>query len=107
MSLGVSLLEVKPTEVYSANITHNLNEMAEEAGIYKYLWRPEEVEVTQAKELIKPLEWGLTCLKAHPEVFREFDSPNGYGVYEDFVPWLEKYIEACKQHPEAVVSVSR
>ncbi len=29
-------------EVYSANITHNLGEMADKAGIYYALWRPEE-----------------------------------------------------------------
>ena len=35
MSLDVWLVEVLPTEVYSANITHNLNRMADEAGIYE------------------------------------------------------------------------
>ena len=35
MSLDVTLTAVRPTEVYSANITHNLW-MAEEAGIYQH-----------------------------------------------------------------------
>jgi hypothetical protein len=34
MSLDVYLIAARPTNVYSANITHNLNKMAEAAGIY-------------------------------------------------------------------------
>lgn len=29
--------------VYAANVTHNLNRMADAAGIYLPLWRPEEM----------------------------------------------------------------
>lgn len=43
MSLDVYLTAVRPTEVFSANITHNLGEMADKAGIYKACWRPEEI----------------------------------------------------------------
>lgn len=34
--------------LYDANITHNLNRMADEAGIYEHVWRPEEIGVTTA-----------------------------------------------------------
>ena len=47
MSLDVWLNAVVKTQVFSANITHNLGKMADEAGIYKALWRPDEVEITQ------------------------------------------------------------
>ena len=40
--------ETETNEVYSANITHNLNTMADEAGIYKHLWRPDEIKITKA-----------------------------------------------------------
>jgi len=96
-----------PTEVYSANITHNLNKMAEAAGIYKVLWRPEEVGITHAKQLIEPLHIGLTTLKSHPETFKQYNAPNGWGLYEDFVPWIEKYLAACEKHPDAEVRVCR
>ena len=42
MSLSVYLSE----EVYNSNITHNLNKMAAEAGIYRLLWYPEEEDLT-------------------------------------------------------------
>jgi hypothetical protein len=40
MSLDVYLEEVRPCTVYSSNITHNLNKMADEAGIYQALGAP-------------------------------------------------------------------
>jgi hypothetical protein len=49
-------------EVYTANITHNLNRMAKEAGIYKHLWRPDEIGITLAGELIEPLQSGLALV---------------------------------------------
>ena len=107
MSLDVMLTKKKPTEVFCANITHNLNDMADAAGIYMHLWRPEEIGITHACQLIKPLEEGLAKMKAAPDKYRKYDSPNGWGKYENFVPWIERYIEACKQDPDAEVSVSR
>lgn len=93
--------------VYSANITHNLGKMAEEAGIYQYLWRPEELGIHQAEHLIGPLTAGLALLKSDPERFEAFDSPNGWGLYENFVPFVERYLEACKEFPDADVEVDR
>lgn len=40
--------------------------MAVEAGIYEYLWRPNEIKITKAKELIEPLRQGLHNLKSEP-----------------------------------------
>jgi len=120
MSLGVSLyrkyhisydggktLEEKEECVYDANITHNLGEMADKAGIYYALWRPEEIGKTKASEIVELLEKGLTDLKSRPEYFEQFNSPNGWGMYEHFVPFVEKYLEACKEYPETDIYVSR
>jgi hypothetical protein len=94
-------------EVYSANITHNLGKMAGEAGIYEALWRPEEIGKIKASEIIELLEKGLADLKARPEHFETFNSPNGWGMYEHFVPFVEKYLEACKEYPDAIIKASR
>ena len=94
-------------QVYWANITHNLNKMAGEAGIYEALWRPEEIGKTKASEIVELLEKGLAALKARPEHFEKFNSPNGWGMYEHFVPFVEKYLEACKEYPDAIIEVSR
>ena len=94
-------------EVYSANITHNLGEMARYAGIYKALWRPEEIGKVKASEIIDLLEKGLVDLKARPEYFKQFNSPNGWGMYEHFVPFVEEYLKACREYPDAFIEVSR
>lgn len=109
MSLDVMLLRVvtRREEVYEANITHNLGKMAEAAGIYMHLWRPDELGITKAAELIGPLEKGLALLKADPETFSQYNAPNGWGMYEHFVPFVESYLEACRDYPDASVSVSR
>lgn len=115
MSLDVYLKQVLPTcsptcepvEVYWANITHNLGKMAAEAGIYRHLWQPEELGVTKAAQLIEPLTAGLKKLKDDPDHFENFNSANGWGMYEHFVPFVEKYLAACIEYPDAIVKASR
>lgn len=107
MSLDVYLTVVKPTEVYSANITHNLGEMAQEAGIYQHLWRPEELNITKASQLIEPLRAGLALMKSDPERFEAFNATNGWGLYKNFVTWIERYLAACEANPDASVEISR
>jgi hypothetical protein len=107
MSLDVYLTKVKRTEVYESNITHNLGGMASEAGIYMYLWKPEEIDIHTAEQLIEPLEKGLALLKSEPHRFKAFNPPNGWGNYENLVRFVEEYLESCKENPGAEVITSR
>lgn len=107
MSLDVSITRIQPTGVFTSNITHNLGKMAEAAGIYKHLWCPEEIGITKAKQLIQPLKKGLKKLKANPAKFKRYDSPNGWGLYEHFVPFVEEYLRACEEFPDGEITVSR
>src|ERR1044072_7170767 len=59
-------------ELYWANITHNLGMMADAAGIYKQLWRPEELGIKKAGELIAPLTEGIAKPKADPAHSQKF-----------------------------------
>ena len=71
--------------LYNAIITHNLREMAEEAGLYKVLWRPyhlkpdypgfddhkaeweyEDANPVKAYEIIEIIEKRLADVKARP-----------------------------------------
>ena len=88
-------------------ITHNLGDMARAADIYQHLWRPEEIDITKAIQLVEPLRAGLALLKSDPERFEKFNSPNGWGMYEHFVPFVEKYLAACEENPDADVRASR
>lgn len=93
--------------LYEANITHNLGQMASEAGIYMHLWRPDEIGVTRARELIEPLRAGLALLRSDPARFEKFNAPNGWGLYKHFVPFVASYLAACEENPDAFVRVSR
>lgn len=107
MSLDLTLIAIRPAEVFSANLTHNLGKMAEAAGIYKHLWRPEEIPIATAGELIAPLKQGLERLRADPAKFRLLEPENKWGTYDDFLPWIERYIAACEANPDATVSAWR
>jgi hypothetical protein len=121
--------------VYDANITHNLGRMAQEAGIYLALWSPGEMKapdqskaiqalwrdkqyadaraleaklpVVYASDLIPVLRDGLAKLKADPAHFEKFNAENGWGLYEHFVPFVERYLAACEANPLAIVRASR
>lgn len=107
MSLDVSLMKTMPCAVFEANITHNLGTMARYAELYQPLWRPEELGVKTAGQLIPLLELGLSKLRVDPEGYRKYEAPNGWGKYEDLVQFVESYLAACREYPEAEVRASR
>ena len=113
MSLDISLCMNKcphcgrADEVFSANITQNLNKMAYGAGIYAILWRPEYNGIEKAEQLIEPLRKAIAEMKANPARFKKHNSHNGWGLYEHFLPWLARLLEACVLYPEASVDASR
>ena len=120
-------LEPQRKSLYRSNITHNLNRMADEAGLYEALWRPyqlkegynipeddyqaeykfEEANPVRAYEIIPIIEKGLEDMKARPKHYEKFNSSNGWGMYEHFVPFIEEYLKALKEYPEAFVECDR
>lgn len=93
--------------LWHANITHNLGPMAREAGLYEHLWRPDEIGVTVAAQLVEPLIAGIRSLVADPERYRKLNPPNGWGSYEKLGDFCCRYLLACDTHPTARVRVSR
>ena len=94
-------------EVYWANITHNLTEMAAAANIYQALWRPEEIGIEHAAQLIPLLQSGLALLRAEPERYAAYNPTNGWGSYEGLVSFVAGYLAACERYPQATIRVSR
>ena len=113
MSLDIYLITEKcphcgrSGEGYSANITHNLCDMADALGIYEFLWHPERAGIKTAGQLIAPLKQAICLMKDAPAKYKAFDASNGWGTYKDFLPWLERLLEACEQSPDAGVEASR
>lgn len=107
MSLDVMLIGAEGKCLYEANITHNLSGMAKEAGVYDCLWRPDENGISRASQIIEPLTAGLARLATEKARFEQFNAPNGWGLWKNFVPWCADYLQACKDFPDASVEVSR
>jgi len=124
---GGKTLEERQEDLYSTNITHNLGKMAGEAGLYEALWRPhrlkegyniaegdhdaeyefEEENLVRAYEIIPIIEKGLEDMLARPKHYETFNSPNGWGMYKHFIPFIEQYLEALKEYPESFVDCDR
>ncbi len=104
---GIVESKFQTNEVYSANITHNLGEMASAAELYYPLWRPEEINISKAKQLIVHLAKGLESLIEKPDYYKTFNPENGWGTYEVLLTLVKNYLKACIDNPDADVSVSR
>jgi hypothetical protein len=65
--------------------------MAREAGLYEHLWRPEEIGIATAGQLIEPLRDGLTRLESDPKRFKRFNPTNGWGDYEGLLEFVREY----------------
>ncbi len=112
MSLDISLeifvdtggKEIHSFELYSGNYTHNVTPMWHKAGVYGALY---ESHKQQASEIITTLESGIVEMESKPEEYKALNSPNGWGNYETALEFLREFTAACKQHPKAIISVSR
>lgn len=94
--------------IYDFNITHNLGGMAQEAGVYYAMWRPEEIGVHTCKDLIPLLTAGLKLLEEDPGRFVEQLNPeNGWGNYENLLGTVKKYLIVCEEFPNAEIQISR
>lgn len=107
MSLDLYLERVQLTTVFDANITHNLASMADKAGIYGCLWRPEENGIETAAQVAVLLRKAIADMKDRPDYYRQFEASNGWGLYDNFVPWCERVLAACEEFPDATVRASR
>lgn len=91
--------------VFNFNITHNLKPMAKEAGI-DILWDWDLIG-KKAWYLIDKLKIALDKMSTNPEHYKQFDSANGWGIYNDFLPWLNELLEACEEYPHAILRISK
>lgn len=115
MSLDVSLLITKPTEVFTGNITHNLGKMADAVilsdgnTLYKILWRPEECTPSYrlASEIADLLDEGWNILLSNPEEYEKYNPENGWGNYEGLCNFVYQYRNACWDNPDAEIGVCR
>lgn len=106
MSLDFTLTAKREVDVYEGNITHNLCEMAEAAGIYDVLWNPIEKGYS-VEDIIPILEKGLSDLRMNPDKFKQFNASNGWGKYEHLVSFVQEVLNACYENRDAKIEVSK
>lgn len=92
---------------FAWNFTHNAADMAFAAGFYHELWRPEEVNIEFAHQLIGPLERGIKDMEEKPEAYRSLQASNGWGTYDQFLDAVRNLLRALKQCPGARIKASR
>jgi hypothetical protein len=81
--------------------------MAEAAGVYGVVWRPEENGIEKAGQLIEPLWKAIKAMTADPERFKQFNPKNGWGDYWCLLAFLREVLAACEDAPDAEVNASR
>lgn len=107
MGLDIHLMAMRRVSVASFNITHNLISMADAAGLYKPIWRPEENGIKLASELVEPLAKGIAMLRSDPAKFKRHEPSNGWGTYQSFVECLVLLHDKCVDNPDAEVEANR
>jgi hypothetical protein len=99
--------EYEESMLSSHNISHNLNTMAEAAGLYDVLWNPESIGITTASQMIPLLEKGIKELIANPDKYKAFNPPNKFGSYENLVDFCNTVLQKCRENPDAVIEVGK
>ena len=107
MGLDVYLKETKPCTIWAIGITHNMTAMAEAAGLYECMWRPDEMCITLASQMIHPLRCGIAVLKREKKNLEKLNPENGWGSYDILLSVAQRYLAACEKNPNAEVEVSR
>jgi hypothetical protein len=85
--------------------------MASLAGIYDALWHPEKLakerSYPRGYDVLPALEEGLAWLLLNPTKAKEKNPVNGWGDYDGLVGFVQSYIKALDENPDAVIKVSR
>lgn len=66
-----------------------------------------KVTLQEALRMQQNLVWLEAFGKESPERFKRFNPDNRWGTYEELVNFVQEYLNACRQWPEAEVRVSR
>ena len=115
MSLDVYLIEKWEGVVFSKNITHNLNTMADnvpvgnDATLYEIMWDLEDKfsNRTKAKQIAIPLTKALIYINTHEKELSEYNPENWWGSYYNLKEFVEQYLIACYAYPSAIIKICR
>jgi len=91
-------------ELFSANITHNVIPMWRKAGVFDAIY---ESDGKRASDYIEALRAGVADFEKNYPEYEKLNSPNGWGLAEDALPWLRKVLAAFENNLDGYIRVSR
>lgn len=97
--------EISRTQLSSFNYTHNVTRMWDKAGVYEALYESEGKLVTA--EYIEVLRKGVQKFRAEYPEFEKLNSPNGWGLAKNALPWLERWLHECEENLGAIIRACR
>lgn len=108
---------------WSANITHNMAEMADHVSVwcqprnsdgcvatttlYNVVWRPDECNLDNTSVILGALADGIHQMVRHRKDLLQYNPKNGWGDYDSFLQWLIKYKNECEDNPDCEITVWR
>jgi hypothetical protein len=94
--------------MWEGNITHNLVPMAQAAGAYEVVWRPDEIGYDRlGLAVLEEIVPAINHLLYERHHYEQFNPENGWGDYDTLVRFLVDYALALNKFPYAEIKVSR
>ena len=84
------------------NITYNVSRMVLEACGVTYRW----FDGMECAKALPILHFAWRNLKRNPPHFRRFEPDNGWGTYEQFMPYMTRFYAMARLHPTGIIRVS-
>lgn len=103
MGLDFSLQEMKMTDVFSVNYTHNVVPMWSKAGAYEALYKSQG---KKASEIIPILSEAINNMIHNKQDYEKLNPKNGWGDYDGALRILFEIRTACECNPEATIDIS-
>ena len=106
MSLDIDLI-VNGECVWSRNITHNLNVIADKVDAYDHIWRADEAGIKYAKDNIQNLRVAMSRFYLEYDELLRLNPSNGWGTLDGLIEFTKAYLEACIEYPDAEIKTDR
>lgn len=90
--------EYGDVRVFDENVGSSVVDLAEKMGLAECIWRPDEQGINNAGQLVEPLATGLAELDGRPQYSTR---------HMKLAEVLSCYLQACREHPDATVTVWR
>jgi len=85
---------------YPVNITWNVSELIRQSSG----WDIENEQNNGTAEYIgKFIEHGISELEKHPEKYKQYEAPNGWGTVKGTLKFYRRFLEYLKEYPYAYV----